>query len=97
MPKRRVHGFIISLDGYGAGPDRGRDKPLGAGGEALHEWFLPTRMSGKDGTTGVDDEFAARGFDSIGAWIISDLDRASTRVIPGLVLGTRLSPCSGIC
>ena len=28
-------------------------------------------MAGKDGgTTGVDDEFAARGFDNIGAWIM---------------------------
>jgi dihydrofolate reductase len=74
MPKLRVHCFAISLDGYGAGPDQGLDNPLGAGGEALHEWFFPTRtfrhMSGKDGTTGIDDEFAARGFDNIGAWIM---------------------------
>ena len=74
MPKLRVHAFTISLDGYGAGPDQGRDNPLGAAGEALHGWMFPTRtfqrMSGKDGTTGVDDEFAARGFDNIGAWIL---------------------------
>ncbi len=74
MPKLRVHSFAISLDGYGAGPNQGLDNPLGAGGEALHEWMFPTRtfqrMSGKDGTTGVDEEFAARGFDNIGAWIM---------------------------
>jgi dihydrofolate reductase len=75
MSKLRVHAFAISLDGYGAGPEQGLDHPLGKGGAGLHEWFYPTRtfqrMYGKDpGTTGVDDEFAARGFDGIGAWIL---------------------------
>jgi dihydrofolate reductase len=75
MPKLRVDAFSISLDGYGAGPDQGRDNPLGKGGEALHQWLLPTRtfqrMYGKqDGTTGVDDDFAARGMENIGAWIM---------------------------
>jgi dihydrofolate reductase len=72
----RVHAFAISLDGYGAGPDQGLDNPLGKGGTALHQWFFPTRtfqrtLFGKDeGTTGVDDAYAARGFENIGAWII---------------------------
>ncbi len=74
MPKLRVHAFSVSLDGYGAGPDQSRENPLGVGGEGLHKWFIPTRtwqsMSGKDGATGVDDDFAARGFDNIGAWIL---------------------------
>lgn len=75
MPKLRVHAFSISLDGYGAGPDQDRKEPLGKGGEALHEWIIPTRtfqrLSGKDqGTTGLDDEFVARGFDNFGAWIL---------------------------
>src|SRR6185503_7370350 len=75
MPKLRVHCFAISLDGYGAGPSQSLDNPLGVGGESLHEWFIPTRtfqaMFGKeDGTRGVDDDFAARGFASIGAWIL---------------------------
>ena len=75
MPKLRVHAFTISLDGYGAGPGQDRDNPLGRGGETLHQWFIPTRtfqrMFGKDeGTTGVDEDFAARGFDNIGAWIL---------------------------
>ena len=38
MPKLRVHGFSISLDGYGAGPKQDATIPLGVGGEALHEW-----------------------------------------------------------
>ena len=75
MPKLRVHCFAISLDGYGAGPNQALTTPLGVGGESLHEWFIPTRtfqaMFGKgDGTRGVDDDFAARGFAGIGAWIL---------------------------
>lgn len=75
MAKLRVHCFSISLDGYGAGPDQSVEHPLGVGGEELHEWIFPTRsfkqMQGKtDGTTGVDDDFAARGFTDIGAWIL---------------------------
>jgi dihydrofolate reductase len=73
--KLRVHTFSISLDGYGAGPHQSIDNPLGIGGEELHEWILPTRtfhqMGGKSGgETGIDDEFAARGFAGIGAWIL---------------------------
>jgi dihydrofolate reductase len=76
MPTLRVHTFAISLDGYAAGPGQDLDYPLGRGGSALHEWFFPTRtfqrtLFGKDeGTTGIDDDFAARGFENIGAWII---------------------------
>jgi dihydrofolate reductase len=45
------------------------------GGEDLHEWFIPTRTfqrvhGANDGTTGVDEDFAARGFRDIGAWIM---------------------------
>lgn len=75
MPKLRVHNFTISLDGYGAGPNQDRENPLGVGGLALHEWIVPTRsfrqMHGEEGgTTGVDDDFAARGVAGIGAWIM---------------------------
>jgi dihydrofolate reductase len=75
VPKLRVHSFAISIDSYGAGPNQDLDNPLGVGGMALHEWFFGTRtfrrMVGKDGgATGIDDDFAARGFDNIGAWII---------------------------
>ncbi|HEV2751877.1 MAG TPA: dihydrofolate reductase family protein [Gemmatimonadales bacterium] len=74
MARVRVHNFTISLDGYGAGPRQGREHPLGAGGETLHEWFIPTRtfkrVHGKSGgTAGVDDDFAARS-QGISAWIM---------------------------
>jgi dihydrofolate reductase len=75
MPKVRVNTFSISLDGYGAGPRQDRENPLGSGGEALHEWILPTRtfrqmQREEGGATGVDDDFAARGMAGIGAWIL---------------------------
>jgi len=75
MPRVRVHNFSISLDGYGAGPRQTREEPLGVGGEELHEWFRPTRtfrqMGGKrDGTKGVDAEFASRFGKGVGAYIM---------------------------
>ena len=76
MPKLRVQGFSISLDGYGAGPGQSLENPLGVGGMALHQWILPTRtlqkmLFGKEGgTTGTDDDFAARGIANLGAWIL---------------------------
>ena len=76
MPQVRVESFCISIDGYGAGPEQSLENPLGVGGEDLHQWFVPTRtfqraVLGKDGgTTGLDDEFAARGFRNVGAWIL---------------------------
>ena len=75
MPKLRVACFAVSLDGYGAGPSQDMNNPLGIGGTALHSWFYPTRtfqkMHGKgEGTTGIDDDFAARGIIKLGAWIL---------------------------
>ena len=76
MTRVRVESFTISLDGYGAGPGQGIDNPLGVGGEDLHQWALPTRtfqrllFGAEDGTTGIDDDFAARGVTDIGAWIL---------------------------
>jgi dihydrofolate reductase len=75
VSKLRVHAFGVSLDGYGAGPSQDLANPLGVGGPRLHEWFFPTRtfqqMFGKErGTTGLDDDFAARGFAGVGAWIL---------------------------
>ena len=75
MPKVRVNSFGISVDGYGAGSDQSLEQPLGRGGESLHKAFIATRtfqrLYGKaDGTTGVDDQFAARGMANLGAWIM---------------------------
>jgi dihydrofolate reductase len=75
LTRLRVQSFSLSLDGYGAGPHQDLANPLGIGGLALHQWFFATktfqRIHGSDGgTTGIDDDFAARGFANIGAWIL---------------------------
>ena len=75
MAKLRVHAFSIALDGYGAGPEQSLENPLGVGGPGLHEWFCATRtfkeLFGEvGGTTGIDDDFAARGLADIGSWIL---------------------------
>jgi dihydrofolate reductase len=71
----KVEGFSLSLDGYGAGPSQSLSDPLGVGGMDLHQWLFPTQTFQREhgsgtGTTGTDDEFAARGFSNIGAWIM---------------------------
>jgi len=75
MSRLRVHGFAISIDGFGAGPDQDLQNPLGVAGPELFEWFFRTRtwqrMHGEEGgETGVDDDFAARGMEGFGAWIL---------------------------
>jgi dihydrofolate reductase len=76
MTRVRVEGFTISLDGYGAGPSQDVNNPLGVGGTELHQWLIPTRtfqraLFGREsGTTGIDEDFAARGSTNIGAWIL---------------------------
>lgn len=75
MSQLRVHCFSVSIDGFGAGPNQDHENPLGVGGKGLPQWFFPTRvfqtMIGRaDGTTGVDNDFAERGLDRIGAWIL---------------------------
>ncbi|MCC5905093.1 MAG: dihydrofolate reductase [Balneolaceae bacterium] len=76
MTKIRVNSFSISIDGYGVGPDQDIDNPLGVGGTDLHHWAFQTRsmqqvVFGEDkGTTGIDDDFIARGFKNVGSWIL---------------------------
>ena len=76
MSLLRVCSFSVSLDGFGAGPRQSLEQPLGERGETLHRWVFGTRTfqrmhgSGDDGSTGVDDDFARRGFENIGAWIL---------------------------
>jgi dihydrofolate reductase len=76
MSKLKVLCFSISIDGYGAGPNQSLENPMGVGGMGLHQWVFPTQsfqdMHGEKngGTTGVDNDFAARGFENIGSWIL---------------------------
>lgn len=77
MSKLRVESFTMSIDGFSAGPSQSLENPLGVGGPALFEWAFATRTFRKthmfgdgEGETGVDDDFAARGFRNVGAWIM---------------------------
>jgi dihydrofolate reductase len=75
MSKVRIQNFGVSLDGYGAGPDQSLENPIGVDGKGLFQWFFATRtfqrMHGLPaGETGMDDEFAASGFENLGAWIL---------------------------
>ncbi len=76
MQKLRVESFTISVDGFGAGPNQSLENPLGVGGGNLHQWFFPTKtfqqnvLGKSEGTSGLDNEFAEKGFKNIGAWIL---------------------------
>lgn len=76
MSKLRVESFTISIDGFGAGPEQSLENPLGIGGKGLHAWAFPTRtfqsklFGNPEGETGIDEDFAARGFENVGAWIM---------------------------
>lgn len=71
----KVAAFSVSLDGFGAGPMQNRENPLGIRGLELHAWFFNTvafhRMHNLfAGNEGVDNDFAARSFENVGAWIL---------------------------
>jgi dihydrofolate reductase len=76
MSKLRVQAFGLSVDGYGAGPNQSLENPLGMGGLAMFEWIFATRTAAQrmlrteGGETGIDDDFAARSFANVGAWIL---------------------------
>jgi dihydrofolate reductase len=83
MSRLRVNAFGVSIDGYGAGPSQDLENPMGVGGMALHQWVLGTKtfqkiagdfaeslIGGQAPRVDVDDRFAARGFENLGAWIL---------------------------
>jgi dihydrofolate reductase len=76
MSRLVVRCIGVSLDGFSAGPDQDLEHPLGVGGEAVFQWFFHTNTfkamhgGGDAGDIDLDDEFARRGFDNIGAWIL---------------------------
>src|SRR5712691_123738 len=67
---------ILRAHGDGAGPRQDLKNPLGVGGQVLLDWSRASRtwrkMHGAEGgdESGVDEEFGARGFRDIGAWIL---------------------------
>lgn len=75
MPKVRVGGFSISVDGFSAGAEQSLENPLGKRGPEIFSWFFPTEtfraMQGhSDGSDGVDNRYAARAMDGFGAFIL---------------------------
>ncbi len=75
MQKLRVENFMVSVDGFATGLNQSLEKPFGDGGMELGKAFVATKtfqtMFGKDGvSTGVDNQFASKGFDNIGASIM---------------------------
>jgi dihydrofolate reductase len=75
MSKVKVSAFSVSLDGFGAGPMQDRENPLGVRGIELHAWALKTAAFHRThhlagGSEGVDNDFAARSFENVGAWIL---------------------------
>lgn len=73
----RVHNFSVSLDGFGTGEGQQMDAPFGHAGSRLMEWAMSTRTFRQmglpgdgPGSTGVDEAYASRWADGIGAEIM---------------------------
>lgn len=75
MTRFRVNAFGISMDGFGAGVEQSLENPMGLGGMVVHGWAFETKTfrqthGAEGGSTGIDEEFAARSFENVGAWIL---------------------------
>jgi dihydrofolate reductase len=75
MPKVRVAGFGVSLDGFGAGSEQSLNDPLGKRGLDIFQWFFHTKtfcaMHGHEGgSLDVDNDFAHRSMENFGAFIL---------------------------
>jgi dihydrofolate reductase len=75
MPKVRVAGFGVSLDGFSAGIEQSLNDPLGKRGPEIFQWFFHTKtfgsMHGQGGdSTDVDDEYARQAMENFGAFIL---------------------------
>ena len=77
MSNVRVAAFSVSLDGFSAGPRQDLQNPLGVRGPEIFAWFFPTdvfkKMHGEGagpGSLGVDNDFALRSFENVGAYIL---------------------------
>jgi dihydrofolate reductase len=75
MSKVRVSSFSVSLDGYAAGPIKAWKTHSASAARSCLRGSFPTRtfqqMHGQgDDATGVDDDWARRGMENVGAWIL---------------------------
>jgi len=75
MSKVRVAAFSVSIDGFGAGPRQDLQNPLGVRGPEIFAWFFQTDVFKKmhglgEGHHGIDNDFALRSFDNVGAFVL---------------------------
>ncbi len=78
MSQVRVTAFSVSLDGFGAGPRQDVNNPLGGswlrGARVVPRNEVFRKMHGQSGgTQGIDNDFALRSFENVGAWILGSL------------------------
>ena len=75
MPKVVVRNFACSLDGFGAGLHQTQSEPFGKNASQIMDWFKSTRtfksmIGGEGGSTGLDDNYASKAFEGVGASIM---------------------------
>ena len=75
MSKVVVRAFACSLDGFGAGLQQSQSEPFGKNAIQIMNWFFPTQtfksmFGGENGSTGLDDSYAAKAFEGVGASIM---------------------------
>lgn len=70
MSRTRIHNLSVSLDGFATGEPQSFEEPFGHAGQRLHAWMMATSVWDRAGSSGVDDVFAQRHDDGIGAEIM---------------------------
>lgn len=72
MSRVRVHGFSISLDGFGTGEPQTLESPFGHAGERLHQWMFETAawQGGGGGRYGIANDLVQRSNQGVGATIM---------------------------
>lgn len=75
MSKVVVRAFACSVDGFGAGLQQTLAEPFGKNAIQIMNWFFPTKtfksmVGGENGTTGLDDAYASKAFENVGASIM---------------------------
>lgn len=72
MPRVRVHGFSISLDGFGTGEPQTLESPFGHAGERLHDWMIETAswQGFPKGRSGFASDLVDRFGQGVGAHIM---------------------------
>lgn len=70
MSRTRVHNLSISLDGFATGEPQTLETPFGHAGQRLHRWMMATRFWDENGSDGIDNAFAQRHSEGIGAEIM---------------------------